>query len=202
MTGALEAFASFSGLDRDLAAAAAERSAAPGAASPEAAHRTIAAIGDRDKTDMLVRLFEGDPHVAAELRAMVRDRQPGSSVSPDARTAGDLRSRALAIRFARERAEADTAAAEQRRLATEEAKALQARLASTAYRGESVWREIEAEIEKRNAAGYDRATNLLLDLRMIAEERGATEDFVRRFRTIRERHARKGSLIKRLSRIG
>lgn len=202
ITSALEAFASFSGLDRDLVAAAAERSAAACAISPDAAYRTIGAIVDRDKTDMLIRLFDGDPHVAAELRAMVRDRLPASSVSPAARTAGDLRSRALAIRFAREHAEVDKAAVEQRRQATEEAKALQARLASTAHRGESVWREIEAEIAKRNAAGYDRATSLLLDLRMISEERGATEDFIRRFRAIRKRHARKESLIKRLSRIG
>jgi uncharacterized Zn finger protein len=68
-----------------------------------------------------------------------------------------------------------------------------------AQRGEGVWREIEAEIERRNAAAYDKAAGLLLDLQAVAKERGTIEDFLRRLHAIRERHVRKERFIERLA---
>lgn len=204
MTGALEAFAGFFGLDPDLVRAAAERTAGARPISPNAVRKVIAALSDDEKTELLMRLFDGEPHVAAELRAVVRDRPaPGTDASSTpARTVGELRSRARAIRLARERAKAEKAAAERRRQAEEAAKARRVRLDMIARRGESVWREIETEIERRNATGYDRAASLLLDLRAIAEERGMIKDFARRLRAIRERHARKERFIERLAAMG
>ena len=81
-------------------------------------------------------------------------------------------------------------------------KARQARLLAIARRGESVWREVEAEIERRNATGYDRAAGLLLDLHALARQRGGMEDFLRRLRAIRVRHARKERFIERLAAYG
>jgi hypothetical protein len=71
LTGALEAFADFFGVDADLVDAAAERSAAamPSAASSDAVQGIISAMTDAEKTAILSWLFDGDPHVAAELRA-------------------------------------------------------------------------------------------------------------------------------------
>jgi len=43
---------------------------------------------------------------------------------------------------------------------------------------------------------------LLLDLRAVAEERGAMPDFDKRLRAIRERHARKQQFVVRLAKIG
>jgi len=77
-----------------------------------------------------------------------------------------------------------------------------ARLQAIARRGESVWREIEAEIERRNTTSYDKAGGLLIDLQAIAEEKGVTEDFVRRLQMVRERHARKERFIERLAKFG
>ncbi|NJO54893.1 MAG: hypothetical protein HC829_08705, partial [Bacteroidales bacterium] len=109
MTGALEAFADFFGIDRDLVAAAAESSAEPvaGLSAPSATvQRVIAAMTDQEKISLLARLFEGDAHVASELRALVRQRLTAEIAAPivAARTVGDLRARANAIRLARERA--------------------------------------------------------------------------------------------------
>ncbi len=204
MTGALEAFAEFFGIDPDLVQAAAERSAGASTTSPDAARRAIAAMTDRDKTEMLARLADGEPHVAAELRAAVRQRLAfGTDASPAAaRTVGDLRARARAIRLARERAAEEKAAAERRRREKEEEKARRARLDAIARRGESVWREIETEIARRNEAAYDKAASLLRDLATIADERDAFEDFAARLRSIRERHARKGRFIDRLKGMG
>ncbi len=206
MSASLEAFAEFFGIDSDLVQAAAERSAGAMAStsSEEAVRGIISAMTDTDKTAMLSRLFNGDPYVGAELRAKVRDRiASGADATPiSARTVGELRARANAIGLAREEATAEKLAAEHKRRVQEAEKARQARLLAITRRGEGVWREVEAEIERRNATGYDRAVGLLLDLRAVAEERGAMPDFDKRLRAIRERHARKQQFVVRLAKIG
>jgi hypothetical protein len=206
MTEALGAFAGFFHLDPDLVAAAAERPAvtADGAPSPEDARRIIASMTEDAKTGMLERLLKDDPYVRPELRRLVRDRlaSEAKKVPAVARTVGELRSRAGEIRLAREREEAERREAERRRQEEEEKKALRVRLDAVARRGESVWREVEVEIERRNASSYDRAANLLFHLRIIAGERGTMPDFIRRFRAIRERHARKERFIERLEKKG
>jgi hypothetical protein len=203
MSASLEAFAEFFGIDSDLVQAAAERSAVAMAStsSPEAVRGIISAMPDTDKTAMLSRLFNGDPYVAAELRAKVRNRiASGADATPiGARTVGELRARANAIGLAREEAAAEKLAAEYKRRAKEAEKARQARLLAIARRGEGVWREVEAEIERRNAAAYDKAAELLLDLQALAKQRGTIEDFLRRFHAIRKKHVRKERFIERLA---
>jgi hypothetical protein len=199
LSGALKTFADFFGIDPDLVEAAAERAVGDTVPSTEAARGVLAAIPERGKTALLLRLVEGDPHVAAELRGRIRDR---SDAAPAAyRTVGELRKRAEEIAEARERAVAERHAAEQRRQAKEAEKARRARLDAVKRRGDSVWREIEREIERRNASGYDRAVGLLADLNEIAEAEGMLADYARRLAAIRERHARKGRFIERLSRM-
>lgn len=206
MSATLEAFAEFFGIDSDLVQAAAERPAVAtaNAMSAEAVRGIISAISAADKTAMLSRLFDDDPHVAAELRAKVRERMADNAGAPPvvARTVGELRARANAIGLCRQQAAAEKLAAEAKRRAEEAEKIRQIRLLAIARRGESVWREVEAEIERRNTAAYDKAADLLLDLQAVAEERGEIEDFNRRLRAIHERHVRKGKFIERLRALG
>ena len=120
MSASLEAFAEFFGIDFDLVQAAAERSAVAMASAIVCrgpSRRIISAMTDTDKTAMLSRLFNGDPYVAAELRAKVRDRiASGADATPiSARTVGELRARANAIGLAREEAAAEKLAAEHKR---------------------------------------------------------------------------------------
>ena len=68
-------------------------------------------------------------------------------------------------------------------------------------KGTGVWREVEAEIELRNAKGYAKAKELLRDLRSLADERGGMQDFQVRLRAIRERHSTKRNFIERLTDI-
>jgi hypothetical protein len=133
--------------------------------------------------------------------ASVRGRKPPRR-RVGLRTVGELRARAEAIRLARERAAAAKAEAERRRREEEAEKARRARLAEVADKGEKVWDEIESEIARRNASGYDRAASRLGDLRTLAEERGTLPDFTRRLHAIRERHAGKPRLIERLAGMG
>src|SRR5258708_25439532 len=95
LTGRLESFAAFFCIDPDLVQAAAERDASPGldAIPPDAVRDAISSLPDQEKTTLLSRLVEGDPHVAAELRAAVRNRLDAGreTVYAPPRTAGDLR---------------------------------------------------------------------------------------------------------------
>jgi hypothetical protein len=140
--------------------------------------------------------MEGDAHIGAELRR--RARAQGTGGRRPRRAVGELQAKAREMQHARERAEAERRRAEERRKADEADKARRARLDAVKRRGESVWREIETEIERRNAPGYDRAAALLADLKQLVAEQGAAADFSRRLDDIRERHARKGQFIKRL----
>ena len=205
MTGALEGFARFFGIDPDLVAAAAERCGdAPIDVAPAAGavRRIVADLPDEEKTDLLVRLAEGDGHVASEVRARIRLRMKSALPVHAPRTARNLRARARTIGGARKRAEAERLEAERRRKAEDEERVRRARLDALARRGEAVWREIETEIERRNSAGYERAADLLRDLKAIANERGGIRDFDRRLDAIREKHARKERFIERLRGLG
>ncbi|MER9252890.1 hypothetical protein NKI59_13915 [Mesorhizobium sp. M0598] len=204
MTPALDAFARFFQLDADFVAAAAERPAGTTTElSPDMVRRSVGALSDHEKTTLLVRLVDGDRHVENELRAFVRNRSMlkvsvGSPMATVPRSAGELRARAEAIRQARERAQEEQREAERKRQAAEEARARRIRLDALSRRGESVWREVESEIERRNPPGYDEAASLLLDLKAIAEECGTTHDFARRLQAIRDRHIHKRRFIERL----
>jgi len=198
LSGALEAFADFFDIDADLVAAAAERGAGDAEPSAEAARAMLAAIPEGEKTALLLRLVEGNPHVTAELKARISNRPAAEACAR--RTAGELRKRAEEVAEARERAEAERHEAERHRQAVAAEKARRARLDAVRRRGQSVWREIEAEIERRNVAGYDRAAALLADLNDIAADEGTLADYARRLDAIRGRHARKGKFIARLDR--
>ena len=207
MTGALEAFADFFGIDADLVAAAAERSASLQTETPpslDTVRPIVETMRDEEKNHLLLRLFQGDQSAMTESRARVAQRAKSAlrGQPVQMRTVGELRARADAIRQARKMAQAEKAAAEQRMREAGAERSRRLRLNAIIRRGESVWREIETEIERRNAAGYDKAAGLLRDLKAISEEKGLSVDFIRRVEKMRDRHARKERFIERLAKLG
>ena len=204
LTGALKAFADFFGIDADLVQAAAESPlhAGGGDLSEAEVRVLVAAIPDPEKTALLCRLVAGDPHIAAELGRKVRD---AAATAGDAdasqRTVADLRARAAEIRKQAEAAEAARIEAERQRRARAAEQERRARLVAVRRQGAAAWREIETEVEKRHAAGYDRALALLIDLRALAQEDAALEAFSDRVRSLRDRHSRKSRFIERLQQL-
>ncbi|MEH2624804.1 hypothetical protein V1292_002859 [Bradyrhizobium sp. AZCC 1719] len=199
LTGGLEAFVDFFGIDPDLVEAAAELGADRTAVSKDELRKALAAIPEREKVELLLRVVDGDPYAGAELRNRLRRKSPAPATH---RTAGALRVRAQEIREERERAEAERREAERRRRAAEAEKARRVRLKALKQRGASVWREIEDGIERRNPAGYDQAISLLSDLQVLAADEGSQDDFDSRVGSIRARHERKGKFIERLNKLG
>ncbi len=62
----------------------------------------------------------------------------------------------------------------------------------------AVWREIEELISRRNGPAYDRAADLLLDLRKRSRKGRKTTKFTRLLAALRARHERKDRFIERL----
>ncbi len=198
LTGALEGFAEFFAIDPDLVQAAAERGA-EAATSKDDLREKLAVIPECEKIELLLRIVDGDVHVAAELRSKLR-KERSAPAAP--RTVGALRKRAQEIAEAREHAAAKRREVERRRQAEEAERARRARLKALKQRGASVWCEIEGEIERRNSSGYDRAASLLSDLQVLAAEEGSWNDFSLRLASIRARHEKKGKFIERLTKLG
>lgn len=208
LSAPLAEFAGFFRVDRDLVQAAAESpdGSDRGAALADVSRKVIQSIPEDQKSALLLRLADGDPHVAPELRNKIRTALAVAEAHSGRkrRTVADIRKRSLAVREARKAAAAKKREEQRRRKAEEAARAQRARLDSMKRRGDRVWNEVEREIEYKNSSSYDRAVALLVDLRTLAQEAGTEVDFANRVRSIRERHARKLRFIERLSakRIG
>ena len=201
LNSGLVAFADFFRMDGDLVQAAAE--APDGSLNQEQSvdriQTAIAALPESRKNALLFRLADGDPHVAAELIGQIRSTlaQQESPAQP-LRTAGALRERALAIRKDREAAALERQRAERLRQERREAEAKRVRLAALRRRGVDVWHQIEDEVGRRSAPGYDRAASPIFDLRAIADEDGTMADFAGRLNALCKRHERKQRFLERL----
>ena len=208
LSAALKAFAEFFRVDKDLVRAAAESPAIPDDGSPDdnTTRRFIESLPEQEKSALLLRVVDGDSHVAAELRRRVRVTREASSERSGAkrRTVAEIRKLSSTVRARRRAEKARRMEAERLRKAQEDARAQRVRLDSMKRRGERVWDEVEMWIEYRNPSSYDRALELLIDLRALAEETGAEVAFAKRVQSIRQRHGRKGKFIQRLNahRIG
>lgn len=200
LTGPLEAFAEFFGIDPDLVQAAAESRADDGPLSGDLLRAAVAAIAEDEKTALLLRLIEGDSHVVADLKGRIRNSRRAAP-SAARRTVGELRARAQEIREAKERAAVRRREAAQRRQAEEAEKARQVRLKALKQRGDRVWQEIEEEIKRRNPSSYDKAASLLSDLQALAAEEGSQGEFTLRLASIRKRHENKRNFIERLIKL-
>lgn len=203
LSAPLSAFATFIRLDQDLLAAAATASAkrrpGPSRAEIEAA---LAALPEAEKTALLLRFVAGDdPLLGAELRR----RFAGAMTTADAagpRKAAELLTAAAALRAARQRREAAREAAERARQERAAAAARAKHLDALAAREGAVWRETDALMESKKPASYDRAVELLKDLRDLGARRGDEAGFAALLRQLREHHARKPSLLARFAAAG
>ena len=155
LSSPLKSLAEFFGVDQDLVRAAAEMAAdtEDGDSFADASRRTIKAIPASEKNALLLRLVEGDPHVAAEVRNRVRTAWSAArgQSSRKRRTVRDLRNRSLAVREERKAEEARRREAARLRKKQEAEQAQRKRLEGLKVRGVRVWNDIEREIQFKNA---------------------------------------------------
>jgi len=170
-------------VDRDLVAAAAEASTAPAEDSKDLrAWVKARPIVEKDRW-LLHAVDHPEAALGSELRAAFRKgRSNGGSQAR--RTAGELLARAEELREARKAA--DAVANERARHAAARARAKE--LDRLAKRGQTAWTDLGKLIESRS---YDKAAQLAVDLRDLAERDGARVDFDERFISLRKAHGKR-----------
>ena len=202
LSAPLDAFAKFVKIDSDLVQSAAELSgdAHEGDASVDVSSNVIASIPERDKVELLRRVVNGDPHVAADIRRKARTSQGAARGRTPSRrrTVAEIRNRMLTVGNERRAAALRRREAERHRKAKEAEQRRRARIDSVRRRGARVWTQIETEINSRTPQGYDKAIELLVDVRTLSEETGTVGAFSRRVRGIKERHRRKWRFLEHL----
>lgn len=204
LSAPLEALVELLRLDRDLLDAAAAGSAAELPTDEAALGRWVAALPERERTAMLVRVAcGGEVHVRAELlRRFREDREPGTGPSRPARTAASLLASATARASERARRAASAKAREQARLERAAAEARERRLQELSTRETAAWRQVDALIATRLPREYDQAVALLRDLRDLGQRDGRPDEARARIDALRSEHQKKGRFIERLRAAG
>jgi hypothetical protein len=211
LSAAQQALAEFLGIDADLLAAAAQASSGEVAAGPgrEELAAWLRHFSGAEKDALLLRLLTEEA-VPLRLELLHRFRQEGVRRHAGVATAPPAKRRTvaelLALRAAREqerkREQAEQAARERERLARQAAAARTRRLDALAGCEEAAWREAETCILSKKPKEYDRAVELLRDLRDLAERAGRKEQAAARLRELRQRHSSKSSFLRRLDAAG
>jgi hypothetical protein len=194
LTASLKAVAEFLRIDPDLLAVAQRAPTAEVPTGDMAGWVESLPVAEKDAA-LLTLLRGDDPHQRAGLLRRFRGTIPSR---PGNRTAGELRAAAEARWKDRVRAEE-----ERKRRAAEERERERAakrarRLATLAAEGDRVWARVDAMIETKKPAEYDRAVDLLEDLQTVAEP----AEVALRVAELRVRHVRKSSLMDRFDRAG
>ncbi|MEU4645255.1 hypothetical protein [Micromonospora sp. NPDC023814] len=204
LSGPQHALVDFLRLDPELLTVAAETSTPLKETVPSTAalSRWVKALPEPEKNEVVVRLMRGDDaHLRSELLARFRCAAPDERAGAG-RTAGELLARAGERWSRRQQLARQREAAERERQERAVAAAREQRLNALAGRQEQEWQRIAAMVETKRPKEYDAAVVLLSDLKALADRDGDSEAFRQRMRQLRERHARKPSLLDRLDRAG
>jgi hypothetical protein len=201
LSGSLQALADFLRLDPDLldVAAAASRPLTEKEPSAAVLRRWVKGLPEADKNEVLLRILCGE---AGSLRSELLRRFHGvadEEPAGQARTAGDLLA-AEARRAVRQQQIREREAAERRRREEAAAAARAQRLDALARNPVPAWNQVDELIATKRPKDYDTALTLLLDLQALAVREGEIFEFAEQMTRLRERHARKPSLIDRFDR--
>ncbi|GAA4599211.1 hypothetical protein BJY16_002995 [Actinoplanes octamycinicus] len=202
LSGPLQSVADFLRLDPDLldAAAVASRPLAEKIPSAAELRRWVADLPEADKDEMLLRVLRGD---AGLLRSeLLRTFHGVAEELPagDGRTAGDLLAAAEERWAARQQQNREREASDRQRREEAAAAAREERLDELAQNPVRTWNQVDELIATKRPKDYDTAVALLLDLQALAVREGEIFEFAEQMTRLRERHARKPSLIDRFDR--
>jgi hypothetical protein len=205
LSAPLRSLIEFLGINEDLVEVAASASA-PLKAGPDREELVawIQSMPEKEKNNLLVAAVSepGERWKNGLLRRFEQRSALPTLTVPDAirrRTAGDLMTLAHARAQERTRLlEAKRAAEVARRKAEDQANRTRY-LDQLGKREEATWNQIAAHIQKRQPNEYDKAITLLIDLRDLAVRQGRVTAFQSALGELRQEHAAKESLLRRLS---
>jgi hypothetical protein len=143
-----------------------------------------------------------DPDLIAAAAQPLLTLSPAPAVAPAARTVAELlravpaQAALRTERRARQEAEAEI------RAHRDAIRAREQRLTELQGREDSAWHRIDDLLTVASSSRYDQAVLLLTDLAVLAERDGTTEEFKDRYRSLRHRHPRKKTFLRRLDEAG
>ncbi|MEV6209223.1 hypothetical protein [Kitasatospora sp. NPDC051914] len=191
LTAPQRALADFLRVDADLLAVAAQASPPTPAPRKRPGKKElaplIAALPETEKDDLLLRLALGDEHqLGAELVRRLRGEPPVATV-PGQRSAAELLDAAhTRVTERRQRGERGRVEARAKKLTT------------LAAEEEAIWHEVENHVARKQAARYDTAVALLVELRDACDHVGRGLEFRQRLAALRDRYRHLPGLLRRL----
>jgi hypothetical protein len=206
LSTAQQMLASFLRLGPDLVhvASQASRPLEP-SVSRQSIEAWVRGLADSDKTKLLVRLVaDDDPHhLHAELIQRVTQAiEPAAEQAPGGngarRTVEQLLGAAARRTAARTRAAFEKAERERQQFARAQAAAHARYLDGLVGHVDELWQHVEALVATKRQTDYDAAVTVIQDLHDLAARRGQLDIFAPRLQQLRERHAKKVSLLDRL----
>lgn len=207
LSAPLQAFVDFLAIDTELVNVAAERSTARAANEPPAGalKKWIHSLPVAEKDKLLIRIALGDePNPSRSLMRSFRESAQGRHTKDTGEDAKSRRtvaaiSQAWQQRLrAKQRRHAEHTKKERERKAQADALTRKKHLEDIASRTPAVWMQVSTWIAKRTPKGYERAVELLVDLRDAAAHANRTEEFFEQFHELCDRHASKPSFVRRL----
>jgi hypothetical protein len=213
LSPALKSLVEYLWLEEDLVAVAAERSDP----LPKSVHETESSDGElekwvrelpqSEKDELLLRLVGGEEvHLHTEMQRRYREVKNPMASGPTARegerTVLELLDAAERHAETRKREEAEATRTERARREKEEAELRAVYLGGLDGREEELWRRVEELVETKQQKEYDQAAQLVTDLRDLSLRTQKVDAFEERLSGLRERHAKKRTLIDRLTRVG
>jgi predicted nucleic acid-binding Zn-ribbon protein len=206
LSGSLEAFIKFMGLDGDLvevAASESEQPVTPPTRDELAAWVRMMPVKDKDALLVDAALDTNSATGAAVLRRFELTRSVSDSkAQPKRRTVGELLEAARKHSDEKARQEAERYAAEGARKERETAKARTRYLDQLAEREQATWQTVTTLVQKKQPGKYDLAVSLLVDLRDLAVRRKGEASFESAVNKLRQVHAAKPSFLRHLSEAG
>lgn len=207
LSASLHSLIEFLGIDENLIEAAASASVPMNAGPDKEELATwIQGLPEKEKNNLLVAAVS-EPGERWKNGLLRRFEQQGALRTLPAanairrRTAGDLVTLAHARAQERSRLlDAKRAADAARRKAEDEANRARY-LDQLEKREEASWNQIAAHIQKRQPNEYDKAITLLIDLRDLAVRQGRVTAFQSALGELRQEHALKESLLRRLTKV-
>jgi hypothetical protein len=189
LSPSLKNFADLFTIDQDLVAAAAEVSPTV-QANKEPIEEWIAALPETKRNSYLVRVVQGDAHVSGELMQYLRQlhgsKTTRTSTTTD-RTLADLIEIAKGKRKQRTQKERAAAATARRK-----------QLEAIAPHAETLWQDIHQLIALKQAHAYDKAVELLHDLRDLAELQGTLKEFQKQIAQLKTEYSNRPGMLTRL----
>ncbi|MGP1382548.1 MAG: cell envelope integrity protein TolA [Thainema sp.] len=205
LSAPLKAFMELVELDPDLVATAAQASPKQKSGAESPLENWLPELSEAERQEFLIKLIRQEPRVDLQLIRRLKELAGADQAAPQV-AAGTRRLSelcAIADELRDKRLKKERAAAEKKRQKEQEAarKKRLKYLENFAPKADQAWDQIVELLQRKQAKPYDEATQLLHDLRDVAEQQGKLPEFRDRFERLKSNYENRPALMKRFETI-